>query len=1223
MIQIQQLFFKRALPALLLMLSLLAFQPLNAQTLINQALNATVTATYSAPWDGDAVAVNNGEVGYGPAGDGTPELAGANAWWNWSDNRPASESLEYTWASAQTLSKVKLYFWADRTELSGWGDNVAVPESWSLQYWDGSAWADVVLADGQTYTSNLSTPNEVDFVEISTTQLKLILNAQSNGTTYAGVGVTEWEAYTVTTASADASLSGLTASVGTLSPAFSTDTYEYKLTVPASTTSVDLTATVNDTGKATKSGDGTISLSGDKSVEIVVTAEAGNTKSYTVNITENFIFNQSFDGDPNLLSSGNYKTDHAEPRLKSANGWATEYAGNSAGGVFEYGSTAQLNDFTVPALDADGAMPAAGSGCLGVQTSWGDQALYFQDVTLAAGTYKISYKAYNAHTSNTNTQSLVGWVPNSGSSFLSTVSSFPVGAWTADEVLFTLSAETSGRIQIGVKDIAGGSGSNPRLFFDNFNIETVIQSADAQLKMLSVDAGTLIPAFDPDVTKYFVFAPSSTTSVTVSASANDENAQGISGTGAVDVNSGSGYTTITVTAEAGNTKDYVVQVFVNDASNLVSWSDGNGGVATASGSAPNDYGWANTSGYNTWTDYNGGGGCRLRDNYSGYTYEDGGATVTGAQLLLRYDGDAASETAAFTYPVVLEANTVYDFSFDYVYGGSGSAPGVLTAGIGTSNDDVSDVASKDFETANSTTLYRKGTLTFLSGSAGVYYLKFSCNERSWQGVNNLNISTSDVIVWNGVWSNGSGPSVSDDVLIAAPYTVSSDLHVNNLEVGSNGSITVESGASLVIMGSAIGNATINRNTTGDAGYSIVGAPVSGADLADLNADYLYSWDGALYNAETSGTMTPGVGYFAGYDAVSPEISLTGALVSGNQSVAVTGEVSGTHDGFNLVANPYASAIAVDQFIAGNSVSAVYLWDDGGANNGADRAGDYYVVSTIGSVDNTVDLSPSGNGTKGATGAESGFIGSAQGFFVYASADGTVDFTPSMQSTTAGANADVNYYRTVPQSTLKLSLSGAHYNEVLFGFRPDATEGVDSQLDVLKKIGNENFAFYSFIEEGQYAIQGLPELNGETQITLGYDVKESGVYQLSIKEIEGIEGYTVVANYNGVDYDLSEESANLDLSAGKGQIYLTLSAKNILSTERMNSKLQVRGRENGLMINFESNRAEQVSVYTMDGRVIFNSSVVFDGNNAVINATIARNQVYILRVNDQSIKFIMK
>lgn len=101
--------------------------------------------------------------------------------------------------------------------------------------------------------------------------------------------------YTVLTLSNDANLSALTASVGTLYPAFNPAVTTYTVLVPVGTSSVTSTATKNDT-KASVSGDGQVTLINGKGTStIVVTSENNTTKTYTVNYDQAYIANPSFE----------------------------------------------------------------------------------------------------------------------------------------------------------------------------------------------------------------------------------------------------------------------------------------------------------------------------------------------------------------------------------------------------------------------------------------------------------------------------------------------------------------------------------------------------------------------------------------------------------------------------------------------------------------------------------------------------------------------------------------------------------------------------------------------------------------------------------------------------------------------------------------------------------------------------------------------------------------
>jgi len=89
--------------------------------------------------------------------------------------------------------------------------------------------------------------------------------------------------YQCATASSDATLSSLTVSKGTLTPAFDANTTNYTVAVANDTTSITISATANNSA-ANVSGTGTFSLNvGDNTFNVVITAEDGTTKkTYTL-----------------------------------------------------------------------------------------------------------------------------------------------------------------------------------------------------------------------------------------------------------------------------------------------------------------------------------------------------------------------------------------------------------------------------------------------------------------------------------------------------------------------------------------------------------------------------------------------------------------------------------------------------------------------------------------------------------------------------------------------------------------------------------------------------------------------------------------------------------------------------------------------------------------------------------------------------------------------------
>ncbi|MEQ9204776.1 MAG: hypothetical protein RLO09_19430 [Cyclobacteriaceae bacterium] len=485
--------------------------------------------------------------------------------------------------------------------------------------------------------------------------------------------------------------------------------------------------------------------------------------------------------------------------------------------------------------------------------------------------------------------------------------------------------------------------------------------------------------------------------------------------------------------------------------------------------------------------------------------------------------------------------------------------------------------------------------------------------------------------WTGSWS--ASPNPTDDAIINSAYTGNlevSDLYVQtgasviiasgetvkvNGTFINNGNVSIASGGSLVVMGAAKGNATITRNTAGNDGYSIIGAPVTGATLEGIvsqGANLIYESDGTDFTAVTSGAMVPGKGYFmAQVGEASPSVSFTGALVSGNVSATVAAS------GYTLVANPYASAISVDQLIASDAANAttgsVYIWSDGGTNGvsqSGKRDGSYLVSNQL---------------------TTQGVVGSVQGFFVQGQNGGDITFTPSMQVTSG--NLDGSFYRkaTDEKQILKLAISGnGLYHETTVGFLKRATFGRDYALDAEFLKGNDLISFYSKIEDVRFAIQGLPLVESDPiEVQLGMDLAEAGTYTISVEEFSGfsdLQRIILIDQLTGNSYELKNGfsvSFSTESVVDASRFKVVAAPANVLSIADVFDKVNVFGGTSELTINYTSDKVEQVNIYALDGRSVFAGEVAFKNNQALIDIDINRNQVHVLRVNNQAIKFIVK
>jgi hypothetical protein len=119
--------------------------------------------------------------------------------------------------------------------------------------------------------------------------------------------------------------------------------------------------------------------------------------------------------------------------------------------------------------------------------------------------------------------------------------------------------EAAARALLEMQFTAGG-GSNP-----NYHTAELLvvdwTSSNANLKALTVSAGTLSPAFDPAVTEYAVSVASGVSSITVTGTPAESGAGVSANSGAAQsLATGANVITITVTAQNGRVKAYTVTV---------------------------------------------------------------------------------------------------------------------------------------------------------------------------------------------------------------------------------------------------------------------------------------------------------------------------------------------------------------------------------------------------------------------------------------------------------------------------------------------------------------------------------------------------------------------------------------------------------------------------------------------------------------------------------------
>lgn len=487
------------------------------------------------------------------------------------------------------------------------------------------------------------------------------------------------------------------------------------------------------------------------------------------------------------------------------------------------------------------------------------------------------------------------------------------------------------------------------------------------------------------------------------------------------------------------------------------------------------------------------------------------------------------------------------------------------------------------------------------------------------------------------WNTNAVPSTGSDVTISsalnAPVITSTDaVEVNDLTINSGASLTVESGGILAIKGNVSNNGTFTAKRIPEANgkYSMIGSPLTDADVSDFGADLLAEYDAFTSNyIEGTGSAFPGTGYFAAYFEAAPEIILTGTPNTGEITAPLITSIE-TPTSYNLVSNPYTAPISYDEFVTENDgaiTGAIWLWDDGGENNVISRLGDYVTVNSMGVV----------AAVGGSTGSSwNGNIGSFQGFFVRTNTNSNLTFKPEMQVTTSGSNDDDHHFRVdeeYPHHSIKLSLSGeGFYNEIIVAVTDAATPGEDHHLDAPKLKGNPQFSFYSWMEDEAFAIQGLPDLQtieDKRSVELGFDLAEPGDYEIGVVEMKNIpDNYllTLRDHFLNKEFVIDESSAIpfsvFDATKESKRFELVFRYEQLLIAEDQRvSELFVYTSGEGLLVHFPSQRYEDVAIYSLEGRKVFHEQIKFE-NQAMIYPSLDPGQMYVLRVGDQSTNFII-
>ncbi|MBN1252892.1 MAG: T9SS type A sorting domain-containing protein [Bacteroidales bacterium] len=541
---------------------------------------------------------------------------------------------------------------------------------------------------------------------------------------------------------------------------------------------------------------------------------------------------------------------------------------------------------------------------------------------------------------------------------------------------------------------------------------------------------------------------------------------------------------------------------------------------------------------------------------------------------------------------------------------------------------------------------------------------------------------SESTVWNNAanWNLNLVPTALDTIDIpdvANDPVIDINANSNQLTLAASATLTINQNKSLTLSGDLIMNGTItiksgpsgtgslidNSNISGTGTaiveryltankFHYVSSPVSNASPTiftvapsgannlnfyvyneeNENADWLYGWDNDI---ATSTDMTVGRGY-ATYLDMDYNYSITGGLFNtGDIFYDITNTNLGFQaDGWNLVGNPYPATLYADEFIYQNSSvidGTLYFWDDDDSEGTDYNTSDYASWNLAGSVG-------TGNGSSSTTGYKipDGNIAVGQAFFVHKTDPGTsaLEFNTDMRKIAVEQFFKQNEINET--SRLRISFSNNErklYNESLIVFIGGATEGFDNLFDGKKLKGNNDIAFYSKLNNENYAIQSFPLIN-EIQdsakiVNLGFDISQSGQFDIAFQEIENFdEDIAILLIDNELDSvidlrNIEKYSFSAEQSENNSRfsiIFIFLKSNNNSDdntdiAEEFTETAKIFSYGNTIFINSENNKGGIIDVYDLNGKLIISkefktNSFSFPVNNyngIIISKVIFENE----------------
>ncbi|MFT5244286.1 MAG: hypothetical protein ACI8QQ_002224 [Psychroserpens sp.] len=485
----------------------------------------------------------------------------------------------------------------------------------------------------------------------------------------------------------------------------------------------------------------------------------------------------------------------------------------------------------------------------------------------------------------------------------------------------------------------------------------------------------------------------------------------------------------------------------------------------------------------------------------------------------------------------------------------------------------------------------------------------------------------------------------------------------NVDSSNNGLLVLRDSASLIQDPAAttninVGSINVQRSVNNLNSYDYVfwSAPVEDHDVEEISpitpANKIFKWlpyqpagggvghHGDWRNPNANELMSIGEGYIArnlGGAITIPDVPALPAAttefrgrpnngtintpISRWTHLAAAGNYTGDNsvangttpqdDNWNLIGNPYPSAISYANFISANTFidGTIYLWTHQNAPSAI--ADPFYQNFLYNYSNDYVDQNYTGSNPPGFNGN----IASGQAFFVQmldnATTSELVTFTNAMRSNSQNANSQ--FYRqsnlnhseeenTIERHRIWLDLitPNDEATSILVGYVEGATLAKDRLYDGFDFEGS-SISFYSLIDTDKMSIQGrpIPFMDSDT-VPLGVILNDAGTFSIAINTLDGLFDTTdqtiyledtysnTIHNLRLMPYDFTSESGAFN---DRFILRYTDDTLSINAYEDANGITILTPKNESVKVISTIGVIDNINIFDIVGRVIFKESQI--------------------------------